>query len=60
MDLSRRDVLKGATAVAAGVALAGNMKPGLTHAQTRDARYDLLLKGGAVPYNTGLVQVQKV
>jgi dihydroorotase len=46
MDLSRRDVLIGATAVAAGVSLAGNMKPGLTQAQTRDARYDLLLKGG--------------
>jgi dihydroorotase len=46
MDLSRRDVLKGATGVAGGVAVAGNMKPGLTQAQTGDARYDLLLKGG--------------
>jgi dihydroorotase len=46
MDLSRRDVLKGATGVAGGVAVTGNMKPGLTQAQTGDARYDLLLKGG--------------
>ena len=48
MDLSRRDVLKGATGVAAGVALAGSLKPGLTQAQTKDGRYDLVLKGGEV------------
>jgi len=41
MDLSKPDMLKGATAVTVG-----DMKPGLTQAQTRDARYDLLLKGG--------------
>jgi len=35
MDLSRRDVLKGATAVAAGVGLAGDIKPGLTRAHMR-------------------------
>ena len=46
MDLSRPEVLKGAAAATAGVAVADNMKPGLTQAQTRDARYDLLLKGG--------------
>jgi len=46
MELSRRDVLIGATAAAAGVALASNLKPDLTQAQTMDARYDLLLKGG--------------
>ena len=44
MDLSRPDVLKGAAA--AGAAVAGNMKPGLTRAQAGYARYDLLLKGG--------------
>ena len=46
MDLSRREVIKGATAVAAGVALAGNLKSDPTQAQTTEARYDLLLKGG--------------
>jgi len=48
MELSRPAVLKGTTAIPAGTVIAGDMKPGLTQAQTRDARYDLLLKGGEV------------
>ena len=47
MDLSRPDVLKGTTATPEGIVVAGDMKPGLTQAQTGDARYDLLLKGGS-------------
>jgi dihydroorotase len=39
MGPSKRDVPKGAV-------VAGDTKPGLTQEQTRDARYDLLLKGG--------------
>ena len=46
MDLSRPDVLKGTTATPEGIVVAGDMKPGLTQAQSGDARYDLLLKGG--------------
>ena len=46
MDLSKPEGLKGATAVTAGAVVADDMKPGLTQAQTRDAPYDLLLKGG--------------
>jgi len=48
MELSRPAVLKGTTAIPAGTVIAGDMKPGLTQAQTGDARYDLLLKGGEV------------
>jgi dihydroorotase len=46
MDLSGREGIKGGTAAGAGGALAGNLKPDPTRAQTMDARYDLLLKGG--------------
>jgi len=54
MDLSRRDVLKGAAVTTAGIALAGSTKPVLAQAPKggvgaqvqAGARYDLLLKGG--------------
>jgi dihydroorotase len=54
MDLSRRDVLKGVAATAAGMVLEGSMKPVLAQAPKggtgapakAGGRYDLLLKGG--------------
>jgi dihydroorotase len=46
MDLFRPDIQKGDTAETPGAAVAGDMKTGLTQAQARGGRYDLLLKGG--------------
>jgi dihydroorotase len=45
MELSGPDGRKGGSGEGGAVA-AGDRKPGFTQAQTRDARYDLLLKGG--------------